>query len=85
MMHAYEAMLMEMEVGLYEHISGMYYDKYKVLATDLTWFKFLWQYAHHLGIGIALHHDCHIQLIREGNKSLMAAFGGVGDKKQVVM
>ena len=53
LMHAYEAMLME--VGLYGNILGLDYNKYKVLATDVTCFKILWQYARHLCIGIVLH------------------------------
>ena len=72
MIHAYEAMLME--VKLYDNLFSHNYEKLQRLATDNTWSKTFWQYANHLQIEVCLHKEYHTEPIREGGMSLMEAF-----------
>ena len=66
------------EVGLYGDILIRDSKKFGSLATDLTWFQNLWEYASHLKVAITLSDESHLKPVREGNRSLMGAFAGVG-------
>ena len=72
MLQAYEAFLIE--VGLYGDVLTRDFTRSGSLATDLTWFKKLWEYASHLKLAIILSDEFHLKPVREGDRSLMEAF-----------
>ena len=76
MQQAWEAFLVE--VGLYGDVLTLDFEAYGGLATDLTWFKTLWEYAARLRVGIYLAPDCQVQPVRQGDLSLMQSFRRVG-------
>ena len=75
-MQAYEAFLVE--VGSYENIFTLDYDKFGVLATDTTWFKNFWELASLLNIDICLPVEHRFVAARAGDSSLMDLFGQHG-------
>ena len=76
MQQAYEAFLME--VGLYGDVLSLDFEAYGDLATELTWFKCVWEYAHILRVGINLGDDFQIQPVRRGDLSLVESFCRAG-------
>ena len=78
MLQAYEAF--HIEVRLYGGVLTRDFTKFGSLATDLTWFKILWEYASHLKVAITQSDEFHLKLVREGDIFLMEAFVGVGFK-----
>jgi hypothetical protein len=80
MLHCYESFIVE--IGLYDNVFSLDYDKWSGLATDGTWYKNFWEYSSTLGIEFRLHQDFHITGIRERDQSLMSVLaraGYVGD------
>ena len=45
----------------------MDFDRYVHLAKDTTWFKYLWEYADHIGIQIVMRSDFRLRPVREGD------------------
>lgn len=80
--HAYEAFLME--VGLGGNIFVRDFDQLGCLASDGTWFKCFWQYAHHLGISFVVHEDYHLQPLRVNDTPIMELFLQAGWKDEIV-
>ncbi|KAL7530661.1 hypothetical protein ACHAWF_003466, partial [Thalassiosira exigua] len=78
MRQAYEAFLME--VGLYGDVVSLDFEAYGDLVnTDLTWFKYVWEYANILRVGINLSDDFQIQPVQhQGDLSLVESFRRVG-------
>ena len=56
------------------------FTRFVSLATDLTWFNILWEYASHLKVAITLSDEFHLKPTREGDRSLMEAFVRAGFK-----
>ena len=69
---AYEAFLIE--VGLYGNILTLDYTKFGILASDLTWFKSLWEFSDYLKVSVVLGGKYHIQPVRRDDQALMFLF-----------
>ncbi len=75
-MMGYESFMVE--VGLYS--STMDYKAYATLATNLTWYKNVWELVCFFNISLAFHPKFHLGPIQRGDKALMAEFVRVGYK-----
>ena len=69
MQFAYEAFLVE--IGLYGNVFSHAFEKYKILATNGTWFKNFWELGDHLGITLDLRKDFHLQPVRQNDRAIM--------------